>query len=300
MEAWIPIVIAAAFLQNLRSALQKHLKDRVSTAGATFARFGFGFPAAIVYLAGLTWIGGYDLPRLTGAFGFFVLLGGSAQIFATALLVALFGLRNFAVGTAYSKTETLQTALIGAVVLAEAPTALGWLAILVGLFGILLLSFGKGQVNLRALLAGWTHKSALMGLGAGALFGISGVAYRSASLSLDHQPVFVSAAVTLTSVIIGQSLAMMLYLHWRKPGELTKVVKEWRVALPIGLSGVTASAGWFTALALQNAAYVRALGQVELLFTYIASLFIFKEKITRLEYLGSLLILASILIILQT
>ncbi|MGO1117363.1 EamA family transporter [Rhodovibrionaceae bacterium A322] len=299
MEAWIPIVIAAAFLQNLRSALQKHLKDKVSTAGATFARFGFGFPAAIAYLAGLVWIGGYVLPTPNWEFAFFVLLGGSAQIFATALLVALFGLRNFAVGTAYSKTETLQTALIGAVVLAESPTLLGWLAIFVGLVGILLLSFGKGQVNLKALLTGWTHKSALMGLASGALFGVSGVAYRSASLSLEHEPLFVCAALTLTCVIIGQSLAMMIYLIWKKPGELGKVIREWKVALPIGLSGVTASAGWFTALALQNAAYVRALGQIELLFTYAASLFIFKEKITGLEYLGSLLILASILIILQ-
>jgi len=41
IESWIPITFAAAFLQNLRSALQKHLKGQLSTAGATFSRFLF-------------------------------------------------------------------------------------------------------------------------------------------------------------------------------------------------------------------------------------------------------------------
>ena len=38
MELWIPITIAAAFLQNLRSAGQKHLKSVMGTSGATFVR----------------------------------------------------------------------------------------------------------------------------------------------------------------------------------------------------------------------------------------------------------------------
>ena len=42
MELWIPITIAAAFLQNVRSTLQKYLKGRIGTTGATFVRFGYG------------------------------------------------------------------------------------------------------------------------------------------------------------------------------------------------------------------------------------------------------------------
>ena len=49
MELWIPITIAAAFLQNLRSALQKHLQGKLGTRGASFVRFGYGFPLAILY-----------------------------------------------------------------------------------------------------------------------------------------------------------------------------------------------------------------------------------------------------------
>ena len=58
MEFWIPITIAAAFLQNLRSTAQKHLKGVMGTTGATFVRFGFGLPFATLFLAGAPTISG--------------------------------------------------------------------------------------------------------------------------------------------------------------------------------------------------------------------------------------------------
>ena len=58
------------------------------------------------------------------------------------------------------------------------------------------------------------------------------------------------------------------------------------------------SACWFSAFALQNAAYVRALGQVELLFTFAASVFVFREKVAKSEVIGVILIVAAILLIL--
>jgi hypothetical protein len=64
MELWIPITIAAAFLQNLRSAAQKHLKAVMGTTGATFVRFGFGFPFALASMCGVAALAssGYALP----------------------------------------------------------------------------------------------------------------------------------------------------------------------------------------------------------------------------------------------
>ena len=68
--------------------------------------------------------------------------------------------------------------------------------------------------------------------------------------------------------------------------------------MPIGFVGMACSVCWFTAFTLQNAAYVRALGQVELLFTIGASVLIFKERISRLELLAIFLIVCAILLIL--
>jgi uncharacterized membrane protein len=59
------------------------------------------------------------------------------------------------------------------------------------------------------------------------------------------------------------------------------------------------SACWFSAFALQNAAYVRTLGQVELVFTFIASYFFFKERSSRAEIGGIVLIVTGIILLLQ-
>ena len=59
-ELWVPITLAAAFLQNLRSALQKYLKGRLSTAGATMTRFVYAVPFALAYVLVLN--RQFDLP----------------------------------------------------------------------------------------------------------------------------------------------------------------------------------------------------------------------------------------------
>jgi uncharacterized membrane protein len=66
----------------------------------------------------------------------------------------------------------------------------------------------------------------------------------------------------------------------------------------VGLSGGLASIGWFSAFTLQNATYVRALGQIELVFTFAATLLFFREKISLQEVVGIVLITASIIVIL--
>ena len=76
------------------------------------------------------------------------------------------------------------------------------------------------------------------------------------------------------------------------------MLQAWKVAGVGGLSGMMASAGWFTAMTIQNAAYVRALGQIELVFTFAASYFFFHEKTNRVELFGIALVIGGILILL--
>ena len=52
---------------------------------------------------------------------------------------------------------------------------------------------------------------------------------------------------------------------------------------------------WPTAFTLQNVAYVKAVGQVELIFSLAASILFFNEKFTRREAVGIALISASVL-----
>ena len=298
MEAWVAITVAAAFLQNLRSALQKQMKEQVSTSGATYARFLFAFPFALLYVGGLSGFGGFELPVPGISFWGFAVIGGAAQIFATALLVSLFSLRNFAVGTAYSKTETVQTALIGIVILSD-PLSLAALAgILISLAGVLALSLAKGALDLKTLMLSLFRKTALIGIASGTFFGISAVSYRAASLSLGGEGAVIQAAFTLACVTVMQTFAMSVYLRLREPGQISAVIRTWRIALGVGLSGMLASACWFTAMTLQNAAYVRALGQVELVFTFAASYFFFRERPNFTEVAGIVLLIGGVLILL--
>ena len=78
---------------------------------------------------------------------------------------------------------------------------------------------------------------------------------------------------------------------------LRDVIVHWRWSLVVGLSGVLASIAWFTAFTLQNAAYVRALGQIELVFTFFFSVVVFREKTSRIEVFGIMLVVAAILML---
>ena len=228
----------------------------------------------------------------------YALVGGLTQIIATALLLYLFGFRNFAVGTTYSKTETVQTAIFGVVILGD-PIGLGaGVAILVSLVGVMAISVATTDIAPRNLLQSLTEKTALIGIASGAFFGISAVSYRGASLSLGGEGFLMQAAFTLACVTVFQTLVMAVYMRLREPGQIAKVLQSWKVALWVGLSGMMGSAGWFTAMTIQNAAYVRALGQIELVFTFAASYFFFHEKTNRVELFGIALVIGGILILL--
>jgi drug/metabolite transporter (DMT)-like permease len=298
VELWVPITIFAAFCQNMRSALQKHLRGRLSTSGATFSRFFYAVPFAALYATGLAAIAGFPVPEPNPVFVSYALVGGLTQIIATALLLYLFGFRNFAVGTTYSKTETVQTAIFGIVILGD-PIGLGAsVAILVSLVGVVAISLATTDIRARSLLTSLTEKTALIGIASGAFFGISAVSYRGASLSLGGEGFLMQAAFTLACVTVFQTLVMAIYMRLREPGQITKVIQAWKVAGWVGLSGMMGSAGWFTAMTIQNAAYVRALGQIELVFTFAASYFFFHERTSRIELFGIALVIGGILILL--
>ncbi len=297
MELWIPISIAAAFSQNLRFMLQKHLKATgLTTAGATFSRFLFAAPLAAALLAFYLSQTGAEMPLTSARFWIFACLGGVAQILATMLVVALFAERNFAVGITFKKTEVIQTALFGLIILGEGISGNGLFAIIVGLVGVIVLADPPKSSGLR-----WHqrifNRASVYGLGAGALFGFSGIAYRGASLALGDHGFFLRAVFTLMCVTTFQTIAMALYLRFREPGEISRVAQNWRITSLVGLTGMLGSLGWFTAFTLQNAAYVKALGQVELVFTFLASYFIFKERSTWREMAGIGLVIVSIILL---
>jgi drug/metabolite transporter (DMT)-like permease len=297
MELWIPITLIAAFLQNIRSSLQKHLKGAMGTTGATFVRFGFGMPFVLILVAVLHFRIGYAFPPVSSRFLVWMSLGALSQIGATFLLVHLFSFRNFAVGTAYSRTEPAQAALFGLVLLGEAVNGGAVIAICICVFGVMLISVARTQVSVRALVTSVGQRTAVIGLISGAGFGFSAVAYRAASLALGGPNFFMQAAVTLAFGISLQTIVMALWMALREPGQFALIRKAWKPSLLVGMAGATASLGWFTAMTLQNAGVVKALAQVEMIFSFATSVFVFRESINRYEIAGCLLIVAGIIVL---
>ena len=286
---WIPITLAAAAFQTARNAFQRGLTGDLSPLGATYTRFAFGFPFAAVYAACLFARTGVPTPGVP--FFAWVTLGGVAQILGTAALMLLFRLRSFSTGIAFSKSEILQVALVGILVLGDAVSALAALAIGVATAGLVLLSRGAGATAGDANTFG---RSALLGLATGAGYAVAAVAFRAASLSLADPSFVASAAATLAASTLIQSVLMTFYLRWGEPGQLGVVFRMWRRSLLPGLTGAAASACWFTAMTIEIAAYVRMLGLVEVLFGYGVSIFALRERPTAREVSGTALLVVAI------
>ena len=298
MNLWIVITVVAAFIQNLRSAVQKHLKGVMGNTGATFVRFGFGIPFAALYWVILFQLTDQIWPVIDiSPFMLWASLAALAQISATFLLLYLFSFRNFVVGSAYSRTEPAQTAIFALILFGETVSNGAIVAIFVSIIGVMVISVARSEITMKSVLFSVFSRTALIGIGSGTLFGLSGAGYREAILSVDHPFFMMQAATTLLYAIFLQTVIMLLWMILRDRDELMRVINAWKIGILAGFFGATASFGWFSAFALQQAALVKVVAQIEMIFTYCASVLFFKEKINRLEIFGCALITLGIILL---
>lgn len=293
---WIPITIAAAGAQTLRNATQRRLSNDLGTLGATLVRFLYGLPFAAGWLLVVMLIGGQPLPSIGYAFSGWLVLGALSQIAGTALLLRTMRDKNFTLGVAYSKSEVMQVAVFGFVFLADPLSLTTAVAVVLGTLGVMLLTPVDRQHPVRTLIGGLTTRPALLGLASGAGFALSAVGYRGATLALDT-PFLMAAAFTLIGAQLLQTLVMCIYLRLARPGLLTRVLGAWRTSLLAGFSGAAASAGWFTAMAIEPVAHVRTLALIELVFSYVISRRVFREQFGRLQIVGLLVLVAGLVIV---
>jgi drug/metabolite transporter (DMT)-like permease len=231
------------------------------------------------------------LPRPGFAFWPWVLAGSVTQILATALMLAAMGERSFVVAIAYIKTEPVQVAVFGLLVLGDALTLPMIVAILVATAGVIVMSFKpRGGAKADAL-------PTVLGLGSGAMFALSAVTYRGAILSLEGAPFVMAATFTLTIGLALTAGLLSLYLALRDPTVLSAIVRAWRPSLFAGALGALASEFWFLAFALASAASVRTLGLVEVLFAQAISSFVFKQPTSRREAIGIVLVVAGVVLL---
>lgn len=298
--AWIAFTLAAASLQAFRTAAQKWLGGSLSTAAATYVRYLFALPVAAGWALILSAGFGVETP-LPGAASFgYAAANAATQIAGTAFLLKALQSRNFAVGVAYSKTDVVQAAAFEALVLGAAITWGAAAGIAIATLAVMLMSLKSGARPLEALISGVTEKAAVYGLLSGASFAISGVMVRAAVLNYGPQAPLAGAAVSaLLTVLSLQVVFMGLYLLWREPGAFAAIGRSWKAAAFAGAAGGIGSICWFLALGLQQVAYVRTLGLVEILATIAISRLMFKEHPRTRELAGIFILLIGIALVLN-
>ncbi len=298
MPLWIPITVAAALFQNIRTTMQQKIRGVLSVDGANFVRYLYGAPLALGMLAFLVFGTGRHVPTITLGFLAWVTAAGVAQIVATSLMIHAFSLRNYAVGTVYSKTETVFVAIFSTFISHEALKLGAWIGILVCLGGVMILSVRGSFASVRNVLAELTHKGARFGLLSGAVFAIAAGSIREASKLIPEGDFWVRGITVLACMNSIQIVLMALYLSRRDRPQLGKVWVNWRSSIWVGIFSVLGSAGWALAMTLENAALVRAVGQIELVFTFIASHVVLKERPSVGEWIGSMLVVGGVVLIL--
>jgi drug/metabolite transporter (DMT)-like permease len=298
MPVWVAAALLAGLFQTWRTALQQRLRGQMSVNAAAVVRYLYGVPVGMVLVALYLLLAGGSLSNPSWLYLLYCALGGLGQIFGTNLLIMSFGQRGFAVGTAYSKTEAVQAAFIALIFLGESFTPLAWAGIAVSVAGTLHLTLAGRVRSWREVLAATAQPSAVHGLGAGLAFALCAIAIRAATQELDGPDATLRALETLVVINMLQTLMQGGWLALREPASLPMLFRTWRSSAQVGALSACGSACWFTGFAHAPVALVRAVGQVEILFTLLFSRFFLKERMSRSDVAGALTVVAGVVLVL--
>ena len=293
---WIIVTIFAAFFQNLRSSIQKNLNKEVSTIASTYVRFAFALPLAIILF--FSYFRNIEIIKeilIQEKFIVYLFLGSLSQIIFTFILLYLFKFSNFMVGTSLSKTEVIQVAILEFFILEEKLNKFGASGIVIATLGIIILSIKDTKLFFKNLIS----KTTIIGLLSGFFLALSVVYFRAAALTLDNfESNFEKALSTLFFGLFVQTSVLTIYIYFFEKDQFSKLYKNKFESFGAGIAGFFATISWFYAFTLIQSSFVRALGQIEIIFSYVSSRFYFKEKIKINEIVGVLIFIIGILILL--
>ena len=293
---WIVFTIAASGAQTARNAMQRDLIATLGTAGATFVRFLFGLPFALLFLALVSAASGAAAPAPGLASLLWTGFGGVSQIFATGLMLAAMKEKSFVVAIAYTKTEPVQVALFGLAFLGDRVTPGMAAAIAVATSGVMLMSWPKSSGEAPA--DGW--RPAIYGLVSAGMFAFSAIGYRAGILALGAPNFALGASTILALALAIQSALIVAGLALFDRALLAGISRAWRPSLLAGFMGALASQFWFLAFAIDTAARVRTLALIEMIFAQVVTRRIFQQRTSAREIAGMAIMIAGVALLLWT
>ena len=295
---WVIFTVLAAFFQNLRTSLQKRLNKNLSLVASAYVRFAFALPFAfIIFFINFRSLDIVQIILDQNNFIYYTFLGAIFQVIFTLLLLYLFKFSNFVVGTSLSKTEVIQIAIFEYILLKDKLNLFGIIGIIVATIGVIVITIKDVKLFFRNFFS----KVTLIGLTTGLILGLSVVYFRAAALSLENfSSNFDKAITTLFFGLFIQTAVVTTYLLIFEKSEFKKFYQNKVEICLTGLAGFLATLSWFFAFTLIQASFVRAVGQIEILFSYMSSKYLFKEKITFIEIMGIIIFISGATLLLIT
>ena len=291
---WIPITLIASCAQTARNATQASLTATLGPVGSAQVRFLYGLPFALLFLAAQLAVSREALPAIGTRTALFALLGASAQILATVLMLAAMQMKSFAVTTATTKTEPVLVAIFGVVMLGDRPSLIAWAAILIATAGVIIMSLRPARtMSGGGFLDRGGAPAIVMGVMSGGCFAIAAICFRGAILALPEASLHLRATLVLVLGLGMQTVMLLAYLTAFNRPALFKSFSVWRVSLGAGFFGALASQFWFLGFALTSAANVRTLALVEVLLAQLVQGRMFAQRGTRRDLIGMALIVVG-------
>ena len=298
MPPWIPLALVAALFQTWRTALQQKLRGQFSVGTASLFRYVYGVPVGLAFLTVYCLFAHVRVPAPTPGFVLGCAIGGLGQVMGTALLIMAFGHRNFTVGTAYSKTDAVQAAILALLLFHQALPGAAWIGIGVGVAGVLVLSLAGKGFDPMTLLRATVQPAALCGLGAGTGFAVAGIAIKAATESLGVADKVLEALFALVVTNTLQTLMQGGWMLWRDRAGLVAAFVGWRRGMWVGAMSAAGSACWFAGFTMAPVALVRTVGQVEMGFTLLFSRYYLRETLRRTDVAGLGLVVLGVILVL--
>ena len=280
--SWIICTIIGATLQTFRNVGQKKLNQKLDTLTVSWARFILPMPLALLVVF-------LTFPSVSNQFIFHCFVTGSLQIAGNLTLLKTFQSKNFSVGIAFYKTEVMQSLIMGYIFFSQYISFTGFLIILLTTFGVFLMSNIRiSEIKKFSI----SQPAVLYGLLTGFFFSITAFHLQFAAQNLiksGQSPVIAATTVLLWVIVIQNILfAFVKSYQGRIIKDLKKLFSLENKTAFVKMSALSffGSLFWFVAFAIGNVIYVKALGQIEMVFAVLVSQFYLSEKHNSREMLG--------------
>ncbi len=289
---WILLALLGGLFQTIRNTSSRTVAKIYKPSTVTLIRFGYALPFGLTYTL-ILYLMGFVAGVPTFSFFLFTIVGSVFQAIGNTLFVNATKYGNFAVVVSFFRTDAILIAILSTLIFNVQYSTIAIFGIFLTVFGTFLITFFKNKLKLSNL---WS-KDVVFGVSSAFFMAIAIMFFAESNKSFVGGNLVANVSIALIGNLFFQTILNGLWVFWKQKNELLELKKTWKNDIIIGLASALATICWFMAYVLKDSALVRAVGQIEFLFSILVSVYFFKEKLKKVEILSILIICVGILLV---